>query len=152
MPISEYLRGVRARVGHDLLLIPSVGALIHDRAGRLLLAVRSDNGELMLPGGAIDPGEGPRAAVVREVREETGLEVLPAHLVAVVGPYPVVYPNGDRVEYTGIMWWCEVVGGVLAPLDGECAGFRWVEPDGMPPLGYPPSVFAWRPGMAPVIS
>lgn len=152
MPISEYLRGLRARVGHDLLLVPGVGALVHDDTGRLLLAVRSDTGALEVPGGAIDPGEGPRAAVCREVREETGLLVEPTHLVGVVGPFPAVYPNGDRVEYTTTVWWCEVAGGVLAPLDGECSDFYWVEPDRVPPVGLPPAVFAWRPGMPPVVS
>jgi 8-oxo-dGTP pyrophosphatase MutT (NUDIX family) len=149
VPISDYLRELRRHIGTAPVLMPSVGALIHDAGGRLLLEVRSDNGDLMLPGGAIDPGESPRRAVVREVLEETGLTVEPTHLVAVVGPYFVEYPNGDRVEYTGILLWCEVVGGTLHPGDGECAGFRWVEPDEVPELGYPPAVFRWRPGMPP---
>lgn len=148
--ISAYLQGLRDWVGHDLLLVPSVGALIHDADGRLLLEVRSDNGGWMLPGGAIDPGEGPPDAVRREVREETGLEVVPRHVVAVIGPYPVVYPNGDRVEYTSTLWWCDITGGELEARDGECAGFAWVAPEDVPELGYPPAVFRWQPGMPPV--
>lgn len=48
------------------------GVLIHD--GRVLL-LRNGRGEWDLPGGRPDPGEGRRAALLREVREETGLDV-----------------------------------------------------------------------------
>ncbi len=150
MPISAYLQGIRDRVGHDLLLVPAVAALIHDAGGRILLEVRSDDGQWGLPAGAIDPGEGPADAVRREVWEETGLRVEPRHVVSVTGPHPAVYPNGDRVEYTSILWWCDVVGGVLDARDGESSGFAWVSPQDVPPLGYPAAVFRWRPGMPPV--
>jgi len=58
--------------------LPCVGAVILDEAGRLLMIVRvHDPGQGLwsIPGGRIEPGETPEQAVVREVREETGLEV-----------------------------------------------------------------------------
>jgi len=146
MPISAYLSRLRQHVGSDLILMPAVGALVHDASGRVLLEVASGTGKLMLPGGAVDPGESPREALVREVYEETSLVVQPTHLVAVVGPFRVTYPNGDQVEYTSILMRCEQRGGTLGARDGECAGFRWVLPGEVPPLGYPPEVFRWRPG------
>ena len=69
MPISAYVRGLRARVGRELLLVPGVAAVVRDGAGRVLAQHRADNGVWGLPGGAIDPGEAPACAVVREVRE-----------------------------------------------------------------------------------
>lgn len=59
-------------------LVPCVGAVVHDAAGRLLLIRRGHAphaGRWSLPGGHIEAGESPAQAVEREVLEETGLRV-----------------------------------------------------------------------------
>jgi 8-oxo-dGTP diphosphatase len=58
--------------------VPCVGAVIKDEAGRLLMILRGHDpgrGLWSIPGGRIEPGETAEAAVVREVKEETGLDV-----------------------------------------------------------------------------
>jgi 8-oxo-dGTP diphosphatase len=58
--------------------IPCVGAVIRDDTGRLLMILRGHDpgrGLWSIPGGRIEPGESAEEAVVREVREETGVEV-----------------------------------------------------------------------------
>ena len=50
-------------------------ALITDTKGRILLGKRIDNSKFTLPGGHIEPNETPAEAVVREVKEETGLDI-----------------------------------------------------------------------------
>ena len=58
--------------------VPCVGAVIRDEAGRMLMILRGHEpgkGLWSIPGGRIEPGESDEQAVVREVREETGLEV-----------------------------------------------------------------------------
>jgi 8-oxo-dGTP pyrophosphatase MutT (NUDIX family) len=129
MPISPYLRDLRQHVGHSLLLLPSVGALVRDADGRLLLQRRADTGAWELPGGAIDPGEPPARALVREVWEETGLVIRPRRIVAVLGGGPefrYLYPNGDVVEYTVILFIAEAARGTLAPRDGEATEARYL--------------------------
>src|SRR5258705_11990289 len=71
MPISTYMRDIRAKIGHDVLLQPGVAAIILNAAGQVLLQRRSDNGEWGLPGGIMEPGEGPAGTAGREIREET---------------------------------------------------------------------------------
>ena len=83
--MSPYFRELRAKLGHGLLLLPGVAAVIRDGLGRLLLQERSSGEGWSLPAGAIEPGETPEQAVRREVLEETRLIVVPTRLVGVFG-------------------------------------------------------------------
>src|SRR2546430_16924216 len=59
--------------------VPCAGAVVKDQAGRLLLVRRGrepGRGRWSLPGGRVEPGETAAEAAVREVREETGLDVV----------------------------------------------------------------------------
>ncbi|MCA0146279.1 NUDIX domain-containing protein [Blastococcus sp. LR1] len=62
----------------DRPVVPCVGAIVHDRVGRLLLIRRGQEpsrGLWSVPGGRVEPGETLAEAVEREVLEETGLRV-----------------------------------------------------------------------------
>jgi 8-oxo-dGTP pyrophosphatase MutT (NUDIX family) len=108
MRMSSYYRSIRDCVGSALLLIPAVAAIVRDEAGRVLLQQRHDD-SWSLPAGAMEPGESPTVAVIREVFEETGLQVRPSRIAAVVGGSScrVRYPNGDEVEYVVTVFDCE---------------------------------------------
>ncbi len=145
MPMSPYMRNLRARVGTDLILIPAVAAVIWDERGRVLVVDQTDGG-VSLPAGAIDPGESPREAVIREVREETGLTVEVVRLLDVVGgkDFRFRYDNGDLVECTGVVFACEIVGGELHCDGSETLSARWVEASQLPALlalPYPAELF-----------
>jgi len=145
MPMSEYMRQLRAAVGHRLVLIPGVAAVIHDDDDRVLL-LRTTEGGWSLPAGAIDPGESPREAVVRETREESGLEVRPVALLDVLGGrgFRHMYRNGDEVEGTICVFRCEVVGGTLHCDGSETTEAAWVTADeamARLPLPFPREVF-----------
>ena len=79
----------------------------------MLLQRRSDDGEWGLPGGAMEPGEEPAESLVREVREETALEVVPERIVGVYsGPdFRVSYANGDQAMIVSITFACRSLGG-----------------------------------------
>jgi 8-oxo-dGTP diphosphatase len=112
MPASPYIARLRAHIGHDLLLLPGVSAVVRNDAGQVLLARRSDNGRRSLPAGVVDPGEQPADAVLREILEETGIHAV-IERVGGVATHPVVYPNGDRCEYLNVWFRCRAVGGHL---------------------------------------
>ena len=118
MGMSAYMAKLRECVGHDLLLVPVTGACIRDEEGRILLLRRSDGENLWgFPGGAIEPDERAADAVVREVREEIGLEVEPVELIGVYSApeFTFAYPNGDRVQPVLVFFECRVIGGDLQP-------------------------------------
>ena len=120
MPLSGYLKELREKVGHDLLLLPSAAVAIHDDEMRLLLCLHADKNIWVTPGGLIEPGEHPADAAIRETWEETGLIV---ELTGVLGIYGgpdliIDYANGDKAAYIGTIFRGRVTGGTLRP-DGE---------------------------------
>lgn len=135
MAISEYLKELRSHVGARLLLMPAVTGIIHDDEGRVLLVYTTDD-MWGTPGGAIDPGETPAIAVVRELREELGLEVEPVAVLAVYSRR-LKYPHGDEVEYTSVAFRCRIVEGEIAPADDEVLRWEWVDPDEVVRRGVP---------------
>jgi len=104
--------------------VPCVGAVVRDDAGRLLLIRRGhepSRGLWSLPGGRVEPGEALEAAVVREVREETGLEV---RVGAAVGS--VLIPAG-AVVYDVTDFACTPLD-AAAPVAGDDADdVAWVD-------------------------
>ena len=125
----SYLSELREIVGSRLLLVPSVAAVVHNEEGHVLLGRKSEDGSWSLPAGAIEPGESPEQALRREVLEETGLDVVQAHFLNVVGGklYRHTYPNGDQVEYTICVFSC-LTQGLERPLDREFIELRWLAP------------------------
>ncbi len=120
MGISPYIRGLRERVGHDLLLLPSVAVLPWDEEGRLLLVREAQTGLWQTIGGAVEPDESPAQAAVRETAEEAGVVVeLTGIRGATGGPgFRMTYPNGDLVSYVPTIFDARVIDGQPRP-DGE---------------------------------
>ena len=137
MSISAHLARLRAVVGHDLLLLPSVSVLPVDQAGRLLLVRHAghDDGWGVL-GGAVELGESPAEAAVRETREEIGVDVRLVRLLDVLGgpDYEVSYPNGDRTAYVTAVYEAAITNGSPAVSDGELTDIAWFTREQLPRL------------------
>ena len=102
-----------------------------------ILLLRRADGLWSVPGGGLEPGERLDQAVVREVREETGLEVEPVALIGVYSDpaYTFTYPNGDRVQPITTFFECQVVGGTLQPDMEEILEAHYYGPEEeLPPL------------------
>ncbi len=128
MGIAPHIARLRAFVGHEQLLLPCATVLPVDEEGRVLLAWPAGHTDGWgTVGGAVDPGESPAAAAIREAREEIGVEVRLGRLVDVLGgpDYEVTYPNGDRVAYVTAVYEASIVEGVPAPADGELSDVAW---------------------------
>ncbi|HEY2467383.1 MAG TPA: NUDIX hydrolase [Terracidiphilus sp.] len=111
--------------------IVGVGAVIVDRS-RVLLVQRGrepSKGKWSLPGGVLELGESLTEGVVREVKEETGLEVVAVELIELIDrivKQPASEGGGIRYHYVIVDYLCRVVGGEMhAGSDADAV--RWVE-------------------------
>lgn len=107
---------------------PCAGAIVV-RDGRVLLgrrAVEPARGCWDIPGGFLEPWEHPADCAVREIAEETGLDVRLTRLLSVV-----MDTYQDRVYTLNLYYLAEVVGGVERPAD-DLAELRWFEPGALP--------------------
>ncbi|WP_049572530.1 NUDIX hydrolase [Streptomyces sp. SBT349] len=134
MGTPEFIRDLRTDIGHRLLFLPGVSAVVFDDQGRVLLVRRADNGEWTLVGGIPEPGEQPAEAAVREVWEETAVHCVPERVVLVETGEPVRYPNEDLCQYMSVCLRCRAVGGTARVNDEESVEVGWFELDALPPL------------------
>lgn len=129
--------------------VPRIGAcaFVVDDAGRVVLERRSDCGWWCCPGGRIEPGETLEAAVQREVREETGLEMRIERFVGIFSDperRTVRYPdNGDLRQLIDVAVVGRMTGGELRR-SSESVDLRWFAPGEVPVNTCPPVTEAFR--------
>lgn len=92
-------------------------AIIFDEQGRVLLCHRRDSDIWNLPGGGVESGELPTEAVIREVKEETALDVMIEKLIGVYGKI-----GKDEIVFA---FTCRIIGGQLSTTEesSECQYF-----------------------------
>lgn len=110
-------------------LIVAQGIVVN--RGRVLIALRNSphdqaaHGLWELPAGKVNFGENPMAAVVRELKEETGLKVKPLadrpHVENVLWRYKI-----SEVQVLILTYLCKIVGGKLLKNAATSSGFRWI--------------------------
>lgn len=133
MPIPPYVAELRAHVGHSLLWLPGVTAVIR-RDDELLLVRRADTGAWTPVTGIMDPGEEPAATAVREAREETGVEIRVDRMSSVTSGIYVTHTNGDRSVYLDHTFACTWLAGEAGVADDESTEVRWWPVAGLPQM------------------
>ncbi|MFF3853566.1 NUDIX hydrolase [Micromonospora sp. NPDC002575] len=139
MPRRDYFNDPNAPKANSV--VPSVVAAVRNQRGELLMIHRTDNNLWALPGGGHDVGESISDTVVREVREETGIEV---ELMSLVGIYTnprhvMAYDDGEVRQQFSICFTARPVGGQLAT-STESRDVRWVDPADLDQLDIHPSM------------
>jgi 8-oxo-dGTP pyrophosphatase MutT (NUDIX family) len=135
VPTPDFILELRKKVGNDLLWLPGVTAVVLDDQERVLLTYRADSPRWHLVSGILEPGEQPVDGVIREVREETGVEVEVERLSSCWAGDPLVIPtNGDRCQFLDLSFRCRYVAGAPHPADDENTDVRWFPLSQLPAL------------------
>ncbi|MBF6060158.1 NUDIX domain-containing protein [Nocardia terpenica] len=124
----DYYRDPSAPKANNL--VPGGSALVVDDQGAILMQRRSDSGNWALPGGVMDIGETLEQCVVRETKEETGLDI---EITGLLGIYTdpehvIAYADGEVRQEFNITFYGRVRGGRIAVSD-ESTEVRFVHPN-----------------------
>ena len=139
MPKTDYYDKPAAPRANSLVV--AVTAVVLNDAGRVLMIQRTDNDLWAVPGGAQEVGETSTEAAVREVHEETGLEVEVTGLIGIYSDprHVIAYDDGEVRQEFSLCFRARPIGGLLTP-SSESRHVHWVEPDRLDTLTIHPSV------------
>ncbi|MGH9225819.1 MAG: NUDIX hydrolase N-terminal domain-containing protein [Acidimicrobiales bacterium] len=127
--IEEWLRGVGDGVAGYVTPKVAVGAVVGNEAGEILLVQRADSGVWLYPTGWADVGYSASEVAVKEVGEETGIEVEPVRLIAVLDGLRLGF---TRIPLYSLVFQCRVVGGDVKAHPLECRDVGWFAEQAMP--------------------
>ena len=125
---TEYFDDPRAPRANAI--VAAAAAVVTNDQGEILLQKRVDNELWAIPGGRMDIGESIAQTVVREVKEETGLDGEPTGLVGIYSDpgHVIAYADGEVRQEFSICFAARIVGGQLAVADAESSEVRFVKP------------------------
>ena len=128
----DYIHDLRRLTGPRKLILNAADALIV-REGKILFQRRADNGKWGLIGGLLELNETYEEAAIREIREETGLEVKLESFLGIFHNHDMVWPNGDRAHVISACYTASIVKGEPR-IDEESFELRFFGKDEIPPL------------------
>ena len=131
---DNYIRRIRSKVGHDKIILTFAGGCIFNEKGEVLLQRRGNSNKWGFPGGAIEIGETPQMAAIREAKEETGLDVEVGRIIGVFTDLDITYASGDQAQSVVIAYELKPVGGELYCDQVETTGLRYYSKDEKPEL------------------
>lgn len=123
-------------------IVPAASAIVVNDEGKILLQKRKDNDLWALPGGAMEVGESIADTVIRETKEETGLDVIPEYVVGIYTDpkHIVAFSDGEVRQQFSICFACKIVSGSLCVSD-ESTDVAFFSPDEIKQMKMHPSTY-----------
>ncbi|GAC1531054.1 MAG: NUDIX hydrolase [Acidimicrobiales bacterium] len=107
----------------------AVGAVVGNDDLEILLVRRADSGVWLYPTGWADIGYSPAEVVVKEVAEETGIDV---EVVRPIGVLDGMRMGFTRIPMYSLVWYCRATGGTLQSHPLECSDVGWFAEEELP--------------------
>jgi 8-oxo-dGTP pyrophosphatase MutT (NUDIX family) len=122
-------------------IVVAVTAFILGDAERVLMIRRTDSGLYAIPGGGLELGETVGQTVVREVKEETGIDVVPVRVIGIYSDpqHVIAFTDGEVRQEFSICFAARAIGGELAT-SNESSEVLWVAREELSGLNVHPSI------------
>lgn len=132
----SYIMDMRSKVGHEPIINVGATVLVFNENKELLLNLRSDTNDWGIPGGGKELNETLEECAIRELKEETNLDINDLELVTVLSgkEYYYKYPNGDEVDCVIALYQVKNYKGDLKINDGESKKLQFFSLDNLPQL------------------
>ncbi len=134
--MADYVKEIRSLVGKRPIILPASVVLIFNSDSHLLLQRRGDDGKWGIPGGIMEIGESYEDTAIREVKEETGLNIKTLKLFSVFSgeEYLNIYPNGDQAYNALAAFICYEYNGELIYSNDESLELKYFELTNLPEM------------------
>ena len=131
-----YIMNLREKVGHSPLIGVGATTLVFNNKDELLLNLRSDTNTWGIPGGSKELNETLEECAMRELKEETNINVSDSELITVLSgkEYYFKYPNEDELDCVIILYKVSNYNGELNINDGESKELKFFSIDNLPEL------------------
>lgn len=132
----SYIMDIRRQIGHMPLILSGATVLIFNSNNELLFNLRSDTNDWGIPGGAKELYESLEECAVREVKEETNLDINDLELITILSgkEYYYKYPNDDEVDTVIALYQVNDYRGNLRINDNESYKLQFFSLDNLPQL------------------
>ncbi|MBO0883474.1 MAG: NUDIX domain-containing protein [Mycobacterium sp.] len=139
MARKDYYRDPSAPQANSIVV--AVTAFVLDDADRVLMIRRTDSGLYAIPGGQQEIGETISQTVMREVKEETGIDVEPTQVTGIYTDpdHVIAFSDGEVRQEFSICFTARMVGG-QPRISDESSEVLWVAPDELDSLNIHPSI------------
>ena len=127
--VEEWLKQVGEGVAGYVTPKVAIGAVVGNDEGKILLIQRADSGVWLYPTGWADVGYSAAEVAMKEVKEETGIDIEPERLIAVLDGIRLGF---TRIPLYSLVFLCRVVGGDLQAHPLETTGVGWFGEDELP--------------------
>ena len=131
-----YIMNLREKVEHAPLIGVGATTLVFNNKNELLLNLRSDTNNWGIPGGSKELNETLEECAIRELKEETNINVNDLELITVLSgkDYYFKYPNEDELDCVIVLYKVSDYDGELKINDGESKKLEFFSLDNMPEL------------------
>ena len=131
-----YIMNLREKVGHSPLIGVGATTLVFNNKNELLLNLRSDTNTWGIPGGSKELNETLEECAVRELKEETNINVNDLELITILSgkEYYFKYPNEDELDCIIALYKVLNYEGKLNINDGESKQLKFFSLDNLPEL------------------